>query len=172
MVVKKGAAAQATRLPDIIFPAGGSRVNNCGKRVLLEDLKALIDRDATGHVVFVGHFAGKEKAASLDLKRALNAAAVISAGQGVCGSFAANHIHVGAVGSADNGSDYQPRFCGTSATPKVGERSGQAVREADAQAKFRRVEVWWIPTGGSLPAAAQGSKDATTLSLSSLGCPK
>lgn len=172
VVVKKGAAAKATRLPDIIFPAGGSRVNNCGKRVLLEDLKALIDRDPTGHVLFVGHVVDKETAASLDLKRALNAAAVISAGQGVCGSFPADHIHVGAVGSADNGSDYQPRFCGTSTTPRVGELSGQAVREADAQAKFRRVEVWWVPTGGALPAAAQGSKDAPTLSVSSLGCPK
>ncbi|HTS65831.1 MAG TPA: hypothetical protein VMH28_27605 [Candidatus Acidoferrales bacterium] len=172
VVIKKGAAVQATRLPDIIFPAGSSRVNNCGKRVLLEDLKALMDRDPTGKVVFVGHVAEKEKAASLDLKRALNASAVISAGQGVCARFPASQIMVGTAGSAENGSDYQPRFCGTSATPKVGELPGQSVREADAQAKFRRVEVWWVPTGGVMPASASGSKDAVSLSVSSLGCPK
>jgi len=172
VVVTKAAALQATRLPDIIFPAGSSRVNNCGKRVLLEDLKALAARDPNGKVVFVGHVSDKEKAKGLDQKRALNASAVISAGQGVCSSFPASQIMVGAAGSAENGSDYQPRFCGTSATPKVGELPGQSVREADAQAKYRRVEVWFVPSGGVLPAAASGSKDATSLSVSSLGCPK
>ena len=82
LVVKKPAAMVAKRLPDVVFPANSSRVNNCGKRVLLEELKASTDADSTGKVVFVGHQGETESAAGLDLKRALNAAAVISAGGG------------------------------------------------------------------------------------------
>ena len=39
VVVKKKALIAAQRLPDVIFPAKNARVNNCGKRVLLEELK-------------------------------------------------------------------------------------------------------------------------------------
>ncbi len=171
VVVKKKAALVAKRLPDIVFPANSSRVNNCGKRVLLEELKAAIDRDPGGKVVFVGHTTGTEKA-GLDQQRALNAAAVISAGQGICSSFPASQITVGAAGPADNSVDLQPHFCGTSATPKAGELSGQAVRESDEQAKFRRVEVWFVPTGGVLPVSAKGASEAASLPLKNLGCPK
>jgi len=52
-VVKKRAAILAKRLPDIVFATGSARVNNCGKRVLLEELKASLDNDSTGRVVFV-----------------------------------------------------------------------------------------------------------------------
>jgi len=172
LVVKKGAAVLATRLPDVIFPAGSARVNNCGKRVLLEDLKALIDRDPTGHVVFVGHVSEKEKAESLDLKRALNAAAVISAGQGICASFPVSQILVSGAGAADNGVELQPHFCGTSATPKTAELSGQVIKESDTNAKFRRVEVWFVPTGGNGPASVKESQEASALPVSSIGCPK
>ena len=171
VVVKKRAAVAAKRLPDIVFPANSSRVNNCGKRVLLEELKALIDRDPGGKVVFVGHTTAKEKA-GLDQQRAMNAAAVMSAGQGICASFPASQIVVGAAGAGDNGVDLQPHFCGTSTTPKTGELSGQAVRESDEQAKFRRVEVWFVPAGGAPPASGAGARDAASLSVRSLGCPK
>ena len=171
VVVKKKAVVAAKRLPDIVFPANSSRVNNCGKRVLLEELKALIDRDPAGKVVFVGHTTAKEKD-GLDRQRAMNAAAVISAGQGICASFPASQIVVGAAGAADNGVDLQPHFCGTSTTPKTGELSGQAVRESDEQAKFRRVEVWFVPAGGSQPPSATGAQDAASLPVRSLGCPK
>ena len=53
LVVKKPAATLPRRLPDIIFPTASARVNNCGKRVLLEELRGLTDGDPNGKVVFV-----------------------------------------------------------------------------------------------------------------------
>ena len=171
IVVKR--PAMATRLPDIIFPPRSSRVNNCGKRVLLEELKSFMERDPRGNVVLVGHVSDGETAPSgLDQQRALNAAAVISAGQGICGSFPTTQILVAAVGPADNGTGFQPNFCGASATPRTAERLGQAVKDSDEQARFRRVEVWFVPPGGKPPASASEYQNASTLAVSSLGCPK
>ena len=171
LVVKQKAAISARRLPDIIFPAKNDRVNNCGKRVLLEELKTLFENDPGGTVVFVGHLAANESGAtSLDLKRALNAAAVISAGEGICARFPASRIQVKGAGAADNGVDFQPYFCGTSTD--AAERRGQAVDRNDDQTKFRRVEVWFVPTGGTLPASAKDAKDAATLGVGNLGCPR
>jgi hypothetical protein len=169
VVVKKKAVVVARRLPDIIFPVGNARVNNCGKRVLLETLKTLVDSDPTGQVILVGHTAENEsKYKGLDQKRALNAAAVISAGTGICSRVPANQVQVSAVGTSQEGVDFQPQFCGTSAQ----ERSGQSVKESDQNAKYRRVEVWFVPTGGLPPASVHDAKDAASLSVSSLGCPK
>ena len=170
LVVKKKGATLARRLPDVVFPVGSSRVNNCGKRVLLEELKALTANDPTGTVIFVGHQTDKEaKSAGLDEKRALNAAAVISAGQGICTNFPADRIQVSATGTAQGGVEPQPHFCGASAGS---ERAGQNVAESDDQAKYRRVEVWFVPTGGVVPSSVSNQKNASSLSVSSLGCPK
>jgi hypothetical protein len=171
VVVKKKPVLTATRLPDIVFPANSARVNNCGKRVLLEELKSLIDRDPTGKVVFVGHVTEKEKS-DIDRQRAMNAAAVISAGHGICASFPVSQILVSGAGAADNGVELQPHFCGTSATPKTAELSGQMVKESDTNAKLRRVEVWFVPTGGNAPASVKESQEASALPVSSIGCPK
>jgi hypothetical protein len=113
---------------------------------------------------------GVEKSQSLDMKRALNAAAVISAGQGVCTSFPASQILVNAVGATDNGVAYQPNFCAGSTG--VSERPGQNVASGDDNAKSRRVEVWFVPAGGTLPPSGANAKGATTLNVSSLGCPQ
>jgi hypothetical protein len=173
VVVKKKAVIAATRLPDIVFPAGSSRVNNCGKRVLLEELKSFMERDPRGNVVLVGHVGpGDDSSSGVDQQRALNAAAVISAGQGICGSFPASQILIGAAGTADNGVDLQPHFCGTSVIPRTGERRGQAVRDSDEQAKFRRVEVWFVPADGKAPASLAAYQNASTLPLGQLGCPR
>ena len=43
------------RLPDVLFPAGSSPLNNCGKRILLEQLRASYQRDPGGMIVLVGH---------------------------------------------------------------------------------------------------------------------
>jgi opacity protein-like surface antigen len=169
IVVKKRAAITAKRLPDVVFAANSSRVNNCGKRVLLEELKTNTDSDPTGTVVFVGHQGDAETTAGLDLKRALNAAAVVSAGTGICTAFPAAQISLSAVGNEQT-ADFQPRFCGTS-TETV-ERAGQAVKESDDAAKTRRVEVWFVPTNGKPPTTAKDSKDAATLGAASLGCPR
>ena len=72
------------------------------------------------------------------------------------------------AGTGDNGVDYQPNFCAASAG--VSERPGQAVPESEA-AKVRRMEVWFVPAGGMLPASANGTRDAASLNVSNLGCP-
>src|SRR4029450_7786402 len=53
--VIKSATIAAIRLPDVLFTANSARVNNCGKRILLEQLRAYFERDSTGTVVLVGH---------------------------------------------------------------------------------------------------------------------
>jgi hypothetical protein len=170
ILVKKKATLLARRLPDILFPMGSARVNNCGKRLLLDELKTLTDGDPTGTVMLVGHQLDSEsKWAGLDQKRALNAAAVISAGQGVCTSFPVGQIQVSATGAAQSGVDPQPYFCGASAGS---ERPGQSVKESDETARYRRVEVWFVPTGGVFPASVTNYQSAAALSVAGLGCPK
>jgi hypothetical protein len=152
----------------VTFNQGSDRINNCGKRVLLEDLKTLFDSDPGGQVVFVGHMTQAEvRRTGLDLKRAMNAAAVISAGSGVCARFPADKILAKGVGTTDDGVDYQPFFCEASTK----EKSGQAVKQSD-EARMRRVEVWFVPTGGTLPPSAQGAQSASSQNVSTLGCPK
>jgi flagellar motor protein MotB len=169
LVVRKPAVIMASRLPDIVFTNGSARVNNCGKRVLLEQLKALLDADPNGKVVLVGHISEKEASkTTLDGQRAMNAAAVLSAGSGICYNLPASRILVSGAGATDNGVDYQSHFCGTSTQ----ERSGAAVKESDKDAKLRRVEVWFVPSGGTMPASLKDYKEGSTLPLSGLGCPK
>jgi outer membrane protein OmpA-like peptidoglycan-associated protein len=171
VVVKQRAALAATRLADVLFAPGSDRVNNCGKRVLLEELRRLTEGDPQGKVVIVGHIDGTENSSrNLDMKRALNAAAVISAGQGVCTSFPASQILVNAVGAAENGIAYQPNFCAGSTA--VTERPGQTVASSDNNAQSRRVEVWFVPAGGTLPPSVGDAKVAVTLGVNSLGCPQ
>ena len=169
IVVKQKAVISAKRFPDIVFGSGSARINNCGKRVLLEDLKNSLDSDPNGTVVFVGHTGNKEKVSTdLDLKRSLNAAAIISAGAELCLGFPAANILVTGAGKADNGIDFQPRFCEASTL----EKPGALIQQADDEAKNRRVEVWFVPPGGVAPASAQGSRDALGLQVKTLGCPK
>ena len=171
VVVKQGALLSARQLPDVLFAQQSDRVNNCGKRVLLEQLRGLTDGDPTGKVVLVGHIAeGERSSQQLDMKRAMNAAAVISAGQGVCTAFPASQILVNGAGSKDNGTSFQSNFCGGSTT--VSERPGQTVTASDDAAKYRRVEVWFVPSGGAAPPSGEGAKSAATSGVSTLGCPR
>jgi hypothetical protein len=168
LVVKKPAVLVARRLPDIVFPNANARVNNCGKRVLLEELKSLMQMDPGGKVVLVGHVSEKEAGKSgLDQRRALNAAAVVSAGAGICYAFPASQVLVGAAGAEDNGVDFQSHFCGT-----TNELPGSLVKESESDAKYRRVEVWFVPAGGEPPASTKNYQDAASLSVAGLGCPK
>jgi hypothetical protein len=132
-------------------------------------LKSYTANYPTGKVVLVGHTAATEHAQpELARHRALNAAAVISAGQGICTNFPASQIM---IGTTESGADFQPHFCGAS-TDATSERSGQAVSERDEHAKERRVEVWFVPTGGVMPSSTSDVADAVSLSVASLGCPK
>jgi len=169
IVVKRKADLQAVRLPDIVFTRNNTRVNNCGKRVLLEELKTYLDKDPTGKVVLVGHIdQGELKKLRLDEHRALNAAAIISAGSGICLNFNPSQIMVQASGEDQGGADFKPYFCEGS----VQERGGSRVTSADTRAQYRRVEVWFVPTNGIMPPSAGNAKDATSLGVSKLGCPK
>jgi hypothetical protein len=169
IVVKKKAGLVTRRLPDLLFPVDSARVNNCGKRLLLEELKTYAEADPTGTVVFVGHQAATEKVPGLDMKRATNAAAVISAGKGVCTAFPASQIQVSAVGTEQT-ADFQPYFCGSSTG--VNERGGQRVKENEDAAKTRRVEVWFAPTNGKLPDDAKNPQSAAAAGVAALGCPR
>jgi len=79
--------AQARRLDDIVFPQSSSRVNNCAKRLLLEELTPMLRNDPDSKVVLIGHRDTTEKSradAHIDEARVINAAAVLSAGKGIC----------------------------------------------------------------------------------------
>lgn len=169
IVVKKKAGLVTKRLPDLLFPHDSARVNNCGKRLLLEELKTYAQADPTGTVVFVGHQTPTEKVPGLDMKRAMNAAAVISAGKGVCTAFPAAQIQLSAAGTEQT-ADFQPYFCASSTG--VNERGGQRVKENEDAAKMRRVEVWFVPTNGKLPEDAKNTETAAAAGVASLGCPR
>ena len=160
-VIKKAAPIAAIRLPDVIFDANDSRVNNCGKRILLEQLRAYIQRDPTGSVVLVGHSSSDEAAASLDLQRAMNSAAVVTAGTGICLAIPKSQVLLSATGVDQNGVNFESSFCASSVNAG-----------ASTAASMRRVEVWFVPTGGQPPASLTKSQTATSLSVSELGCPK
>ena len=159
--VIKGAVIAPVRLPDVLFPANNSRVNNCGKRILLEQLRSYVERDPTGTVVLVGNTSNDETAANLAMQRAMNSAAVITAGTGVCLSVPQSQVQISAPGADQNGVGFESGFCQAS-VPK-----GPA-GTVDA----RRVQVWFVPTGGALPASVTNNQAASAMSVSGLGCPK
>ena len=158
-VIKDAVPAAAIRLPDVLFSQNSSRVNNCGKRILLEQLRSYFERDSGGTVVLVGH-ASSEETAGIAEKRVQNAAAVITAGTGFCLSIPQSQVQVSWPGVEQNGVGFESGFCQSS------------VGAASAASQMRRVEVWFVPSGGKLPASVTNNQSASTLSLSGLGCPK
>jgi outer membrane protein OmpA-like peptidoglycan-associated protein len=163
---------EARRLDDIVFPARSARVNNCAKRLLLEQLTPMLRDDPNATVVLVGHRDEREKgkaAANLDRMRTLNTAAVLSAGTGICPQLELSRVKVKWVGE-DQTSPAKPMLCGTST--EVKERRGQGVTESDQRAQYRRVEVWIVPGGAQMPAELSGLQDAPAADVQKLGCPK
>jgi hypothetical protein len=186
---------QYKRLDDVIFGKNNARVNNCGKRIMIDDAGS-----ATGDydIVLVGHrdtderenlpgthrrtrgrrHGNPEAGMPLDEARALNAAAVLSAGGATCGHFDPSRIRVDWVGTTQT-SEPRPALCGTSntganATPaetqNVKERRGQTVTAAD---KNRRVEVYLVPHGSSaMPPAVQNARPLPDDQMKEIGCPK
>src|SRR5579885_2671576 len=112
--VTKKATIAPVRLPDVLFSRNSSRVNNCGKRVLLEQLRAYVEKDPTGTVVLVGNASPDETVANLDMKRAENAAAVITAGTGVCMSVPQSQVMLQGNGTSQNGISFESGFCAAS----------------------------------------------------------
>ncbi len=158
----------ARRLEDLVFPANSSRVNNCAKRLLLEVLTPILRDDPNAKVILIGHRDASEKSTTLDRARVLNAAAVLSAGTGICPQLELSRVQGAWVGT-NQSSETKPSFCGTST--EVKEKSGQAVAGSDAKAQFRRVEVWVIPGGADMPTGVQAS-DLPASAVKALGCPR
>ena len=174
---------QFVRLDDVIFAKNNARVNNCGKRVLIDDAAPRLaggDYD----VVLVGHRDTDERenaaptrgrgrrraeAHSLDEQRVLNAAAVLSGGTGTCGKVDPSHIKVDWVGT-DQTSETRPGLCGTSNRAQQKERKGSQVSESD---KNRRVEVYLVPRNTqTMPPAVKNVKPLPESEVKALGCPK
>ena len=127
-VVKAAAVISPIRLPDVLFSANSARVNNCGKRILLEQLKAYYERDSGGTVAIVGHSSSDETPASLAAQRALNAAAVISAGSGICLSIPQSQVQVSSPGVDQNGVGFESGFCASSVSRWLIQRRCDAAR--------------------------------------------
>ena len=168
-------AAQVKHFGDIVFPKDSARVNNCGKRVLIEQLYPMLNSNANYDVVLVGHIDSSEvpktrssKLRHLDHDRVLNVAAVLSGGGGTCTTLDASRIKGVWVGATQE-TEALPTSCTISTTaPK--ERKGA---ELDAnEAKNRRVEIWLVPKGISLPPAARDAKELPEAELKKIGCPK
>jgi outer membrane protein OmpA-like peptidoglycan-associated protein len=163
---------QARRLDDIIFPAGSSRVNNCAKRLLLEELTPLLRDTPNSRVVLIGHRDERNDGtpnAQLDRARVLNTAAVLSAGTGICPQLDLSRVSGAWVGT-DQATPPRASVCGTSTN--IRERRGQAVGQNDTRAMFRRVEIWFVPEGAELPANLQSATPVPAASVKPLGCPK
>ena len=175
---------QFVRLSDVIFAKNNARVNNCGKRVLIDEAAP---RAGSGdyNIVLVGHrdsdeqenaTAGGRRARrraaaqrALDEQRALNCAAVLSGGTGTCGKVDPSRIKVDWVGT-DQTSDPQPGLCGTSNLPSQKERRGSTVSGAD---KNRRVEVYLVPAASqTMPPAVKNVKPLPEQEVKALGCPR
>ncbi len=177
---------QFVRLSDVIFAKNNARVNNCGKRVLIDEAAP---RASSGDydIVLVGHrdsdenanvreargrHRGKRHAAeerALDEQRTLNCAAVLSGGTGTCGHVDPAHIRVDWVGT-DQTSEAQPGLCGTSNLPSQKERRGSQTSAAD---KNRRVEVYLVPRNSqTMPPAVKNIKPLPETEVKALGCPK
>jgi hypothetical protein len=167
--------AQAQRQNDIVFPLNSSRVNNCAKRLLLEELTPKLRADPDARVVLIGHRDNNERVVrgrapvQVDEARVLNAAAVLSAGKGICPSLDLSRIKVNWVGT-DQTDETRPNLCGTSTNVK--ERGGQGVKESDKRAEYRRVEIWFVPGGADTPANLTGLKPAPVKDIQAKGCPK
>ena len=183
IIVKLAPAAQ--RLDDVLFASRSSRVNNCGKRVLLEILAPRLRDDPEAKVVLIGHIDesenggggvaarrnGRRRAAApvrhLDKARVLNAAAAISGGEGICPSLELSRVKVGYAGKAQ-GSEVRPTFCGGSTEVRATKRAGT---KADTRAPYRRVEVWIVPSGAAMPTGVN-LLDAPAAEVKALKCPK
>lgn len=159
---------QAKRFDDIVFQSNSSRVNNCGKRILLEEVTPILRNDPNAKVILIGHYDnGERKALKLDDNRVLNAAAILSAGKGICPQLDLSRILVNSAGT-DQAAATRPALCGSS----VNERSGQAVKDTDKRAEFRRVEVWVVPGGAEMPAGTSGFKTAPQKETVAKACPR
>lgn len=152
---------------DIVFPNRSSRVNNAAKRYLIEVLTPKLRADPGSTVILIGHRDMSETGraqANLDTQRVLNAAAVLSAGKGICPALDLSRVQVAEVGTDQT--DPPMPFGDAS----VKERTGQTA--TDQRAQFRRVEVWVVPSGAAMPEGTEGYGNPPERETKALGCPR
>lgn len=172
---------QFKRLPDIVFGKNRARVNNCGKRILID--QAAQQAGTAYDIVLVGHRSSDEqenatrersrrghaRPHALDEQRALNAAAVLTGDHGTCATVDPAQIKIDWVGT-DQTSTPEPGLCGTSNLPATKERSSSRVTQADQE---RRVEVYLVPKGTQrMPPSVKNLKPISEDVIKDLGCPK
>ena len=149
-----------------MFANRSSRVNNAAKRYLIEQLTPKLRADPGSSVILIGHRDMSETGrvnANLDTQRVLNTAAVLSAGTGICPSLDLSRVQVSSAGT-DQADPPMP-FGDAS----VKERSGQSA--TDARAQYRRVEVWFVPSGADRPSVT-GLGPAPEKEIKAKGCPR
>ncbi len=177
VAVSLPAVLVSQRLDDIVFPSDNSRVNNCGKRILLEELYPMLIQHPDWDLVLVGHTSPGERpatgsrAAQLDRQRILNVVASLTAGTDTCQKLELGRIKVAYAG-AEQKSEPRPGFCSASTRVLLPERAGQSISEKDANSKNRRVEIYVVPRGAALPEAATSMEVVPASIVSPLGCPK
>src|SRR5579883_814437 len=166
---------QARHFGDIVFPKDSARVNNCGKRILIEQLYPELTANTNYDVVLVGHIdsaeaprPGSRRNRNLDRDRVLNTAGVLSGGTGTCAALDRGRIRGSWVGATQE-SEMVPTSCAVSTTAPR-ERSGAQVDVNEA--KNRRVEVWLVPRGMALPTAARDARELPAAEMNRIGCPK
>ncbi len=169
---------QAMRLDDLVFGKGSTRVNNCAKRILIDELQALMTNNPDVEVLLIGHIDAAEptkgpkgRLLHLDHQRVNNAAAVLTAGTGVCAKCDLSRVKVSYAGT-DQTSEFRSGFCGTSTRQKSDERKADEIAADDAAAKNRRVEIWIVPKGVAMPAGAKDPQPAPVKLIKAKGCPK
>ena len=172
---------QFKRLPDVVFAKNSPRVNNCGKRILIDE--AAQQAGSAYDILLVAHRASDERetisparkgrraqaARTLDEQRALNAAAVLMNDTKTCGTVDPSQIKIDVEGT-DQTSTPDPGLCGASNLPSQKERKGSMVTDAD---KERRVEVYLVPKGSqAMPPAAKNAKAVPEAVVKAIGCPR
>jgi outer membrane protein OmpA-like peptidoglycan-associated protein len=141
-------------LADILFTSGSAVVNNCGQRILTDDVFPQFRNGYT--VVLVGHTdAGDRNATNLDRNRAYNVGKLLATGgRSPNNKIAGQNIKVDWVGT-DQTAPKQSRQCESS----VREVSSRTIAPGDTAAGNRRVEVWLVPPGAAIPASVRAPKE-------------
>jgi opacity protein-like surface antigen len=169
-------APTAMQLSDINYGPNSTRVNNCAKRVLANELYAQMTdaRYRDYDVLLIGHHDASEKPAirgkkntTLDRERVLNAVAFLSGKGDTCKDIELSRIKVAWVGTQQT-DEYKSTFCDASTK----EKKTDAVSSTDEKAKNRRVEIWLVPKGAGTPAGAGSIQDVPRDEVQLKGCPK